>query len=192
MSRDLSSITVLVAAITFLALSAFAQQQAAPPSPSPSEEKKVPAAESPMAKLTSARTVLVTRGRGSNIPYDTIKSTLEGWMRFSVVDTPDKADIIVNVETYGDNEAKVSTSMGPNATTGQMEQSSKTTKDLSVSDIKLTVLDAKTKRVLWTSSEKVKFAMKKTTKESNMVEAAERLASRLHDRLEPPQPEKPR
>jgi hypothetical protein len=109
-----------------------------------------------------------------------------------VVDTPDKADIIVNVETYGDNEAKVSTSMGPNATTGQMEQSSKTTKDLSVSDIKLTVLDAKTKRVLWTSSEKVKFAMKKTTKESNMVEAAERLASRLHDRLEPPQPQKPR
>jgi hypothetical protein len=188
--RTTGIVSAALLATSILALEGAAQQPAA--SPSPSEERRTPAAESPMAKLTSARTVLVTRGRGSNIPYDTIKSTLEGWMRFSVVDTPDKADIIVNVETYGDNEAKVSTSMGPNATTGQMEQSSKTTKDLSVSDIKLTVLDAKTKRVLWTSSEKVKFAMKKTTKESNMVEAAERLASRLHDRLEPPQPQEPR
>lgn len=131
---------------------------------------------------------MVTRSRGSSIPFDAIKSTLEGWPRFIAVDVPEKADIVVTVETYGDNDVHVASSMSPNSTTGQMEQSSKTSKDLSASEIKMTVLDARSKRVLWTSSEKVKFAVKKNTKETNLVEAAERLASRFHDRLEPPIP----
>jgi len=136
--------------------------------------------------------VLITRARGNNIPYETIQSTVAGWMRFSLVDTVEKADIVISVESYGDSDVRVSSTAGPNATTGQMEQSSKTSKDLSATEIRLTVLDAKNKHVLWTSSEKVKFAMKKNAKESNMVEAAERLASRLHDRVETPLPARSR
>ncbi|MFI5103758.1 MAG: hypothetical protein ACHP79_02435, partial [Terriglobales bacterium] len=147
-----------------------------------------PAAESPMLRLKTARTVWVTRAHGSNIPSDTIKSTLEGWIRFAVVDSPDKADIIVSVESSGDSDLQISSSATPNEKTGHMEQSSKTSKDLSATDIKMTVLDAKSKRVLWTSTERVKFAVKKTSRENNLVEAAERLAARFHDRLEPPPP----
>ncbi len=49
----------------------------------------------------------------------------------------------------------------------------------------MTVLDARNKRMLWTAAESVKFAMKEKAKENNLVEAAERLASKFHDRLEP-------
>lgn len=187
--RSLGLFVTMFLVVSLLAKGALGQQPAAPPSPSPARtEAKAPATESPMARLTSARTVLVSRSRGSIIPFDTIKSTLEGWPRFTMVDSPEKADILVSVETFGDSDVQVSSGVVPNVKTGQMEQSSKTSKDLSATEIKMTVFDAKNKRVLWTSTEKVKFAMKKTTKESNMVEAAERLASRFHDRLEPPFP----
>ena len=52
----------------------------------------------------------------------------------------------------------------------------------------MTVFDAKNKRVLWRSTEKVKSALKQKAKENNLVEAAERLVSKFHDRLEPPAP----
>jgi hypothetical protein len=47
------------------------------------------------------------------------------------------------------------------------------------------VSDARNKRILWTGSEIVKFAMKEKVKENNLVEAAEHLASKFHERLEP-------
>jgi K+-sensing histidine kinase KdpD len=50
----------------------------------------------------------------------------------------------------------------------------------------MTVIDARNKRVLWSASEAVKLAMKEKAKENNLVGAAERLASKFHDRLEPP------
>jgi hypothetical protein len=50
----------------------------------------------------------------------------------------------------------------------------------------MTVFDARNKRLLWSATESVKFAMKEKAKENNLVEAAERLARKFHDRLEPP------
>jgi hypothetical protein len=38
---------------------------------------------------------------------------------------------------------------------------------------------------LWSATESVKFAVKEKTKENNLVEAAERLAAKFHQRLEP-------
>jgi K+-sensing histidine kinase KdpD len=50
----------------------------------------------------------------------------------------------------------------------------------------MTVFDARNKRALWSGTESVKFALKEKAKENNLVEAAERLASKFHSRLEPP------
>ncbi|HEY2914290.1 MAG TPA: hypothetical protein VGK21_13090, partial [Candidatus Angelobacter sp.] len=58
-------------------------------------------------------------------------------------------------------------------------------KDISPTDIRMTVFDSRNKRPLWAASESVKFAMKEKGKENNLVEAAERLAAKFHDRLEP-------
>ncbi len=168
----------LMFALVFLTLRAFSQQP----------EKK-PAPQTSLARLTSAKNVVVTRDRGSNIPYDTIKTTIDGWGRFTLVDTAAKADLVITVATAGgDNNFQVASSSGPSPLTGRPEQSSNAGRMFSNAEITMTVYDAKNKRVLWVATETAKSALKQTTRENNLVEAAERLASKFHDRLEPPPP----
>jgi hypothetical protein len=174
--------SALVLIVCFACVPPETMAQASPP-----PEKKS-AVESPEARLINAKTVLVIHARGNVIPYDVIKSTLEGWVRFSVVETQEKADLIVEVATTGSNDTRTSSSDGPSMLTGRPERSSSTSKDVSSSEITMSVYDARTKRVLWTATQTAKYAMKQTTRENNLVEAAERLASKFHDRLEPPAP----
>ncbi|SRR5258708_1773354 len=161
-------------------VSASAQQQ---------EQEKKPVIQTPAARLAEARNAQIVRTRGgSDIPYDVIKSTMDGWMRFTLVDTPDKADIIVEIATSGDSSIQVSSSNSVSSESGRPEQSTSSRKNISADEITMTVFDAKNKRVLWHATEKVKSALKQKTKENNLVEAAERMASKFHDRLEPPAP----
>lgn len=153
----------------------FAQQ---PP------EKK-PLIETPSMRLAAARNVFITRTHGSRIPFDVIKSTLDGWGRFTLVETPSKADLIIEISSSGDSGVQVSSSSKVSAETGQEEKSNSTRKDISPTDITMTVFDSRNKRGLWSATESVKFAMKEKGKENNLVEAAERLASKFHERLEP-------
>jgi hypothetical protein len=153
------------------------------------QPEKKPATETTATRLASAKNVLVTRAHGSGIPYDTIKSTIDGWGRFTLVDTPEKADLVVTVATTGDDgSVQVAASNGFSPLTGRPEQSTSSSKDFSSADITMTVYDAKNKRVLWTSTETAKSALRQTTRENNLVEAAERLAGKFHDRIEPPPP----
>ena len=151
----------------------------------PPPEKK-PLIETPSMRLAAAKTVFITRTHGSRIPLDVIGSTMEGWGRFTFVETPGKADLIIEIASTGDSGVQVSSSSKVSAETGHEEKSSSARKDISPTDVKMTVTDARNKRVLWAATESVKFAMKDKAKENNLVEAAERLASKFHDRLEPP------
>jgi hypothetical protein len=179
--RFLSNVACTIG-LALTACSALAQQ------PEPQQEKK-PALENPGARLASAKNVMVTRARGSSIPYEVIKSTLDGWGRFSMVESTDKADLVVTVATNGgEGNMHVSSSAGFSPFSGRYEQNSSSSKDVSNAEITMTVYDARNKRVLWVSTETAKFAMKQTVRENNLVEAAERLTSRFHDRLEPPPP----
>jgi hypothetical protein len=171
---------VLAGLLVTCGASACAQQQ---------QQEKKPVVQTPAARLAEARNAQIVRTRnGSNIPFDVIKSTIDGWMRFTLVDTPDKADIIVEIVSSGDSSVQVSSSSSVSVESGHPEQSNSSRKDISPEEITMTVFDAKNKRVLWRSTEKVKSALKQKTKENNIVEAAERLASKFHERLEPPAP----
>jgi hypothetical protein len=152
-----------------------------------SPPQKKPPAETPSEILSKAKTVMVIHARGNTIPFDVIKSTLEGWVQFTMVEAVNKADLIVEVGTTGGNsDTRETASDGPSVITGRPERSSSTSKDVSNAEITMTVYDAKSKRTLWTAKETAKNALKQTTRENNLVEAAERLASKFHDRLEPP------
>ena len=160
------------------------KQPPASEKPTPAPEKK-PVIETPSMRLASARNVMIVRTRGSEIPVETIQSTMDGWGRFTLVETRDKADLIVEVASNGDSGVQVSTStVSPIG--GQEQKGSSTRKDLSPTEINMTVFDARNKRPLWSATETVKFAMKGKSKENNLVEAAERLAAKFHQRLEPP------
>ena len=177
---------------------AVACAQKASPSPSPQAQAatqpspaKKPVADSATARITSAKNLMVTRARGNQIPYEVISSTLEGWGRFTMVDAAEKADLLVTVATTGgDNGVRVSGSAGPSPLIGRPERSSSSGVEYSNAEITMTVYDAKSKRILWTAVETAKSAMKQTARENNLVEAAEKLAVRFHDRLEPPPQQK--
>jgi hypothetical protein len=81
-------------------ISAFSQQPA---------EKK-PLIETPSMRLAAAKNVFITRTHGSRIPLDVIRSTMEGWERFTFVETPDKADLIIEISSSGDSVVHVSSS----------------------------------------------------------------------------------
>ena len=153
------------------------------PQAQPAPEKK-PLIETPSMRLAAAKNVFITRTHGSPIPFDMIKSTLDGWGRFTFVETPNKADLIIEVFSTGDSSVQVSSSSKVSPESGHEEKSSSTSKDISPTEVKLTVFDSRNKRPLWTATESVKFAMKEKARENNLVDAAERLASKFHDRLE--------
>lgn len=144
--------------------------------------------ETPSMRLAAARNVLIVRTRGSRIPFDAVKSTIEGWGRFTMVETPEKADLIIEIASSGDSGVQVSSSSKVSPESGHEEKSTSTRKNISPTDVSMTVIDAHNKLALWSATESVKFAMKEKSRENNLVEAAERLASRFHDRLEPPAP----
>jgi len=169
----------LIIVFLFFSMSGFSARAQQP------AEKK-PLIETPSMRLAAAKNVFITRTHGSRIPLDVIRSTMEGWGRFTFVETPEKADLIIEISSTGDSGVQVSSSSKVSPETGQEEKSSSTRKDISPTDIKMTVFDSRNKRALWAASESVKFAMKEKAKENNLVDAAERLAAKFHDRLEPP------
>ena len=130
---------------------------------------KKPVMETPSMRLASARNVFIYRSRGNTIPLEVIQSRMEGWGRFTLVDTPGKADLLIEISSSGDSGVQVSHSSQVSPESGRDEKSSTSRKDLSPTDIKMTVTDARNKRPLWSASESVKFAMKEKAKENNVT-----------------------
>lgn len=177
--------TIKAAARLVLVGLAFALTPGGAPVFAQQPPEKKPLIETPSMRLAAARNVFITRTHGSRIPFDVINSTLDGWGRFTLVATPSKADLIIEISSSGDSGVQVSSSSKVSAETGQEEKSNSTRKDISPTDITMTVFESRNKRGLWSATESVKFAMKEKGKENNLVEAAERLASKFHERLEP-------
>jgi hypothetical protein len=104
--------------------------------------------------------------------------------KYVLVDSPDKADLTMEISAPSDDSGtRVTTKVSRE--TGQQENGYSTGKEFSSDPIKITVYDAKSKRPLWSASDKPKFAMKQKARENNLVESAERLFSKFHDRVEP-------
>ena len=80
--RTIKWLTFLSAAVLVVIASGFLSNAQQPP------EKK-PLIETPSMRLAAAKNVFITRTHGSRIPLDVIKSTLEGWGRFTFVETPE-------------------------------------------------------------------------------------------------------
>jgi len=149
----------------------------------PAENKPAAPPIALAARLASAKTALLEKsGSGSNIAYDVVSSTLEGWGRFILVHEPEKADVIVEVFTQEETEGGISASSGRGGRGRPIGGSRQGT----IAMIKLTVYDAKTHIALWTGAERPKGAMKKVDRENNEVEAAQRLVTKFHDDVEPP------
>jgi len=137
---------------------------------------------SPSARLAAAKTAFVRNGGGSEIPYNVIESGIEGWGRFTLVDSPVQADVIIEVQAP---EEQNGTSVSSSTDSGG-HVTSNSSRDISVAIIKLTVYDSRTHLLLWSGYERPKGGFKEKTRDDNLVKAAETLVSRFRDHLEPP------
>lgn len=158
-------------AIALLATTNLAAQQTPPISQNFSE------------RLAFGKSMYVKNAHGGNIAFDVISTDLQNWGRFTVLDTPDKADFVAEVTSYESGTVSLAGN-----TAAPYERSAQTgvRKDLSSSSVTLKVYETKTNRELWMGSEKIKSAFKKKTEQDNVVAAAEKLFVRFHDALEPP------
>src|SRR5258708_18086032 len=61
------------------------------------QQKKTSDAPPPPDPFKTAKTLFIKQQGGRNIPFNVITSNMEGWDRFTLVDAPEKADIILEV-----------------------------------------------------------------------------------------------
>ena len=102
------------------------------------------------------------------------------------MNSPYKAQIIGEITSYEAGSVRAGTNTNSATPDGKPIQSSGASKDLSTASINLKLYDAKTRRELWSGSERGKGAFKKKTEEDNLVASAEKLFLRFHDYVEPP------
>ena len=154
-----------------------AAQQSPAPSPLPANVAN---------KLAFGKSAYIKNGHGGEIAYEAISSDIEGWGRFVLVDSPDKADFVVEVNSYQSGEVRSTSNTDYATPDGKPKASAGASKDFSGSSVRMKIYEPKSERELWSGTEKVKSAFKKKAEEDNMVEASEKLFRRFHDQVEPP------
>lgn len=138
-------------------------------------------------KLAFGKTAYIKNDHASNIAFEAISSDIQGWGRFTTLDSPEKADLVVEISSYEGGGVTGTSKTDYLTPDGKPQTSSGTSKNLSGSSVTMKVYESKTHRELWVGTEKVKGAFKKKSAEDNTVEAAENLFVRFHDSVEPPQ-----
>jgi hypothetical protein len=167
--RTASRAIVFPLLVGLLFLSAAAQQ------PEP------PKIISPHARMLAARSVYVEH-TGSRLPNDVIGDAFQGWGRYTVVYDPAKADIIVSINApVSDSGVSVGDGRpGPGSGTSSRALSSS-----NVTQIRLLILDAHDRVILWSGVEQPKSSMKERQREDNIVDASLRLFRRFRNVVEP-------
>jgi hypothetical protein len=142
-------------------------------------------AMTPSAKLAVAKTAYLKRAGAGDIAWNVITSGLEGWGRYTLVETADKADIIIEVSQPTEGGFSVSSSTTSTTPTGEKQDTKSSSTRVTSGPIKLVVYDTKSKMGLWSATEQPKFAMKQKAREDNAVAAAQLLVTKFRQRVEP-------
>ncbi|HLJ89116.1 MAG TPA: hypothetical protein VKZ53_20015 [Candidatus Angelobacter sp.] len=183
-------IVPIAVAILSIVFSQQTPQQQSPQQLSPQNDRskeKQPEQVTHLNWTASAHSVYLKKTGGSDIPYDVISSDIEGWGRFVLVSSQEKADIVLEILSTDSGGVTTSVSTKTSGQTGQNEPSETSRRDISPSELRLVAYIAvdKNRMSLWQGSEHVKFAMKQVARENNLVDAAQRLFAKFHERIEP-------
>jgi hypothetical protein len=151
------------------------------------QEQKPAVPMSASARLAAAKTAFVRNAGGSDIPFKVVEGAITAWGHFTLVDSREKADIIIDISApYDDFGTELSSTTGTSPLSGRDEHSAVSTRQISAPRVVLTISDARTNLRLWTATERPKYAMRQKAREDNLVDAAQRLFSKLRDHVEPP------
>lgn len=186
MKRALAQIVrtiLMLAGLLTVSLVAAGRQQPAPPAQQPANA----GAAAHYDRMAAAKTVFLKNAGGSDIPFNVISRNFEGWPRYILVDSADNADLIIEIQSPDDgSEKKDEDSKGKTGVYSGNQQKEQAAAPKPAADvIVLTVYD-KNKRPMWIGREEPKFAVRHKAEETHLVEAAQKLFTRFHDRVEPP------
>jgi hypothetical protein len=138
-------------------------------------------------RMAAAKYVFLKNAGGNDIPFNVISRGFEGWGHYILVDSPDKADLIIEIQSPDDgsgNKDKDSEKSKTNVYGGSRSQQQEPPKPV-VDVIVFTVYD-KNKRPMWIAREEPKSSIRRKTEEAHLEEAAQKIFNRFHDRIEPP------
>jgi hypothetical protein len=173
-------IKLAIFAVITMSLAAAGAQEAKPP-----EQPANSGAAVHYDRMAAAKTVFLKNAGGSDIPFNVISRNFEGWGRYLLVDSEDKADMVIEIRSPGEGSGDKEKESGQGKTNvsggGQQNEPPKPALDVII----FTVYD-KNKRPMWIARETPKFAARHKAEESNLLEAAQKLFTRFHDRIEPP------
>ena len=142
---------------------------------------------SPSARLAAAKTVFMKNNGGSDVPFNVISGGLEGWARFLLVDSPEQADIVIEITSPDDDHSSQSASQTNIGAKGRMGDSAPS-RPANEGPIKMVVSDARTHLTLWAASDQPKGGLRQRARDEHLVEAAQRLITKFRERIEPPPP----
>jgi hypothetical protein len=168
-SRSIASRFALFAAAALLLGTAFAQESPAPP------------VISSHARLMAARSIYIEHA-GGRLPNDVIGDAFQGWGHYVVVGDPSKADLIVSINAPVSDSG---VSVGSGGRRGSPANDSRTLSSSNVIQIRLLVLDAHDRVVLWSGTQQPKSSLKEKQREDNEVDASLTLFRRFRDTIEP-------
>lgn len=145
--------------------------------------KQAPPPLSATSRLNAAKTMYLKQGEGSEIPFNVVSEIMEGWGRFALVNSADKADIVLEVSAPADQGSSV----GVSSSTGRGEHnpSMSASRQISNAPVKMNVYDARSHFPLWSGTEQPKAGMKQKAREDGLVEAAQKLVAKFREHMEP-------
>jgi hypothetical protein len=143
------------------------------------QEPPKPPVISAQARLVTARRIFIEHA-GARLPNDVIGDAFHGWGRYQLVGGPGEADLIVSISAPTSDSGVSVGSGGPGSGRhGTMVAST------DVTQIRLLILDAHDRVVLWSGHEQPKSSMKEKQREDNVVDASLRLFRRFRNAVEP-------
>ena len=139
------------------------------------------------ARMAAAKAVYLRSVGGTEVPFNIIQAGIESWPRYTIVNSPDKADLLIEVLAPEESTGtSVSSKTSHDSKTGQPKSSTSTEQQFSaIETIRMTVLDAKTKVVLFAATEKPKNAWKERARTESQIECAQKLLAAFRNRIEP-------
>ena len=179
MGRSLSQTTLAgLGLLIFCTVNSWSQQPAPAPAPA------TPPAAAHFDRLAAAKSIFIRNAGGDEIAFNVITRGFEGWGRYILVDSAEKADIVM--EVFGPvDEKKKDDDSSKNSVHAGSQKSEPSTSQPPSEIIKAVVYD-KNHRPMWFGSEEPKFAVRQKATQTNLVQAAERLFARFHEKVEPP------
>jgi hypothetical protein len=145
-----------------------------------SKKKIVPEAPLPDA-IRNAKTAFITNGGGNGSPlaFDEFYSDMKQWGRFQAAPSPDQADVIIQLRyVIEDKGQHVGTAY--NSYTGQ---TSVYTRDVTDPQLVLSIFDARTNALLWSTTDHRRLARFEKNREKETINSADRLVDDLKSRI---------